>query len=304
MVWLRACGLRSSVQSCSAETVAFHIEYVHAKGQYCEASMGLVCRWNKIMEWRLTQSLSVYIVAEGISVKESQFAFDGFELVDPSQWHMSFDVVAHASCTCVSSMVKNFCSLSVNLEVHMVDHGNKWLLFFNYKSVISLSVKESQFAFDGFELVDPSQWHMSFDVVAHDSCTCVSSKVKNFCSLSVNLEVHMVDHGNKWLLFFNYKSVISLRDAVAGPILSLTTNHVCSSCFQDFGSFYPMIQLQELLLTVLVASVNTLFRFPFHMQVMILIRSYNRLCTLAITSVDGCCLYIIIHNSMLPRTWL
>ena len=26
----------------------------------------------------------VYVVAEGIGVKESQFAFDGFELVDPS----------------------------------------------------------------------------------------------------------------------------------------------------------------------------------------------------------------------------
>ena len=39
MVWLRTCGLRSSIQT---ETAAFHIEYSHAKGQYCEASMVLV----------------------------------------------------------------------------------------------------------------------------------------------------------------------------------------------------------------------------------------------------------------------
>ena len=47
----------------------------------------------------------VYVVAEGISVKESQFAFGRFELVDPSYWHMSFDVVACAFCVCISSKV-------------------------------------------------------------------------------------------------------------------------------------------------------------------------------------------------------
>ena len=34
------------------------------------------------------------------------------------------------------------------------------------------------------------------------------------------------------------------------------------------------------------------------MQAMILTRSYNRLSSLAVTSVDGFCLYIIIHNNM------
>ena len=120
-----------------------------------------------------------------------------------------------------------------------------------------ISMKESQFAFDGFEVVDPSHRGMSFDVVAHASCACVSSKVKIFFSLNVTLGVHMLDHGIKWLLSFNCKYVISLRDAVTIPIISLTTNHVYSSCSLDFGSFCPMIQIQELLSTVLVASVDS-----------------------------------------------
>ena len=94
------------------------------KCQYCEAPMVLVCRWNKIMEWWLAQCFLVYTVAEDIGVKESKFAFDGFKLVDPSHWHTSFDV-ACATCACVSSKVKIFCSMSVNLEVHMFDHEIK-----------------------------------------------------------------------------------------------------------------------------------------------------------------------------------
>ena len=38
------------------------------------------------------------MVTESIGMKEFQLAFDGFELVDPSHWHMSFDVVAYALC--------------------------------------------------------------------------------------------------------------------------------------------------------------------------------------------------------------
>ena len=46
-----------------------------------------------------------------------------------------------------------------------------------------------------------------------------------------------------------------------------------------------------------------LCRYTLHMQVRILTRSCG-LFDPAITSVDGCCLYIIIHNSTLHRTWL
>ena len=42
MASLRTCGLMSSIQNCSAETVAIHIEYSLAKGQYSEVSMVLV----------------------------------------------------------------------------------------------------------------------------------------------------------------------------------------------------------------------------------------------------------------------
>ena len=107
--------------------------------------------------------------------------------------------------------------------------------FLVYIVAEGIGMKESQFAFDGFELVDPSHLHVSFGVVACAFCVCISSKVKILCSLSVNLEVHMFDHGIKWLPSFNCKSVISLSDSVTGPILSLTTNHVCSSHSLDFG---------------------------------------------------------------------
>ena len=31
---------------------------------------------------------------------------------------------------------------------------------------------------DGYEVIDPSHWHVSFDVVAHALHVCISSKVK------------------------------------------------------------------------------------------------------------------------------
>ena len=52
-------------------------------------------------------------------MKELQFVPDGHEVLDPSHWHVSFDVVSHAFCVCISSKVKIFCSLSVNLGVYM-----------------------------------------------------------------------------------------------------------------------------------------------------------------------------------------
>ena len=52
------------------------------------------------------------------------------------------------------------------------------------------------------------------------------------------------------------KSINLFRDAATGPILSLTTNHMYLLCSLDSG-MHPMIQMQELLLTVFVASVNS-----------------------------------------------
>ena len=54
--------------------------------------------------------LGIYMVAKSLGVKEFQLEFDGFELGDLSQWHMSFDVVAHAFCACISSKVNIFCT--------------------------------------------------------------------------------------------------------------------------------------------------------------------------------------------------
>ena len=44
-------------------------------------------------------------------------------------------------------------------------------------------MKEFQLEFDGFQLGDPSHWCMSFDVVVHVFCACISSKVKNLLFL-------------------------------------------------------------------------------------------------------------------------
>ena len=135
-------------------------------------------------------------------------------------------------------------------------------------------------------------------------CVYNSSKVKILCSLSVNLECTCLYHRINWLLSFNFKSVISLRDAVTGSILSLTTNHVCSLCSLDFGyciqwsGFRNCFQWCLLLLLTL-----HLCRFSVSYTVHDLTRSYNWLSSLGIASVDWCCLYIIIHNSMLQRTW-
>ena len=72
------------------------------------------------MEWLKIQSFLVYMGNWNIGMKKCQFTFDGIELVDPSYWQVSFDVVACTFCACVSSKVKNFCSLSANLEVYML----------------------------------------------------------------------------------------------------------------------------------------------------------------------------------------
>ena len=53
----------------------------------------------------------------------------------------------------------------------------------------------------------------------------------------------------------------------------------------------PMIQMEELLLTVLLLLLTLhTCRFLFHTQVMILMSSYYRLSSLAVAPVDGCCL--------------
>ena len=95
--------------------------------------------------------------------------------------------------------------------------------------------------------------------------------------------------------------IINPQGTVCGPNLSLTTEVTSFSVFPQFWKYLSMILVQELLMTVSVAYIDSLS--VLYMQAMILTRSY-RLWGLAITSVDGCCLYIIIHNCILHGTWL
>ena len=52
------------------------------------------------------------------------------------------------------------------------------------------------------------------------------------------------------------KSIKLFRDVATGPNLSLTTDHMCLSHSLDFW-LYPMIQMQDLLLTVSVTYVDS-----------------------------------------------
>ena len=117
---------------------------------------------------------------------------------------------------------------------------------------------------------------------------------------------HVWITGSRGHCLFSFKSINFLRDAVAGPILSLTKNYVWSLHSLDFGFCIQWSWFRSCILWCLLLLLTLCpCRFPFHRQVMILMRSYNRLASNhAIASVDGCFLYIIIHNSMPWRTKL
>ena len=68
----------------------------------------------------------------------------------------------------------------------------------------SIGVKGFQPVHAGFKLVDLSHWHLSFDVAAHAFCACGASKVKVFCSWSVNLGVHMFGLLDQVAIFFQF----------------------------------------------------------------------------------------------------
>ena len=84
--------------------------------------------WCWFCSW-MVQSFLIYMGKRKHGMKKFQFAFDGFGVGDLIHWHVSFDVVAHAFCVCISSKVKIFCSLSVSLEVHMFSSWNQVAIF-------------------------------------------------------------------------------------------------------------------------------------------------------------------------------
>ena len=108
--------------------------------------------------------------------------------------------------------------------------------------------------------------------------------------------------GVKWLLSFKKVSlIINPKGTVSGAILSLTTEVTCISVFPGFWKCLPIILVQELLRTASAAYIDSLFMLLYALYAG---HDSCRLWGLAVASVDGCCLYIIIHNCLLHGTWL
>ena len=151
--------------------------------------------------------------------------------------------------------------------------------------------------------MDPirSKWCISIDLLVHAICACSfkGERVIVFKWLSV---VHLVLR--EVAIAPQGKSLKVFRDAVTGPNLCLTTDHMCLSHCLEFGG----IQLSGCrncfwTVSMLLSTLHPC-RFPSIHRTWFLTRSYYRLSSFAVTSVDGCCLYIIIHNSISCRTWL
>ena len=134
------------------------------------------------------------------------------------------------------------------------------------------------------------------------SYVCASSKVIQL--LCINGYQWYTWWCVKWLLSFKVSPSNCFRDVATDPNLSLTTDHIFLLHSLDFCGIQLPGCRNCFRLYLLPLSTLHLCRFPFYMQVMILMRSYHGLFSLAVTSVDGCCLYIIIHNNISCRTWL
>ena len=154
---------------------------------------------------------------------------------------------------------------------------------------------------DGSKMMNRSYWHTSIYLLACAICPCFF-KGKSVIVFEWLSAAHMAVC--KAAIVFQSKSIKLFTDSVTGPNLSLTTDHMCLLHSLDFGCIQWSRCRNCFCLCLLLLLTFHLCRLQFHMQVMILVRSYYRLSSLAITSVDGCCLNIIIHNSRLHRTWL
>ena len=105
--------------------------------------------------------------------------------------------------------------------------------------------------------------------------------------------------------YYPLDKFIKLYIGVAsGPNLSLAIDHMFLLHFLDFAVIQWSLCRNCSGWNLLLLSTLHLCRFSFNMQLMILMRSNYRLSSLAIASVDGCCLYIVIHNNTSCRTWL
>ena len=158
--------------------------------------------------------------------------------------------------------------------------------------------------FDGSNLMNRSKRHISIDLLACAICLCFFKSESVIVPWMVVSCAHVVVVLYEVATVLQSKSITVFRDTATGPNLSLTTDHMCLSCSLNFGCIQWSRCRNCLWLCLLLLSTLHPCRCPFHMQDMILVRSYYRLSSLAITSVDGCCLYIIIHSGISCRTWL
>ena len=112
-----------------------------------------------------------------------------------------------------------------------------------------------------------SFWHMPY---VH-----ASSKMKELICIN----------GYQWYTWWCVKQLLSFkvslsklyRDVATGPNLSLTTDHMFLLHFLDFDGIQWSIYRNCSRLNLLLLLTLHPYRFPFHMQVMILTRSYYRL---------------------------
>ena len=136
-----------------------------------------------------------------------------------------------------------------------------------------------------------SKWHVYLDLLAHALCVWIfkDERVIVYKWVSVVMcEVAIVIQG---------KSIKLFRDVATGPNLSLTTDHKFLLHSPDFGSIQWSRCRNCYRLNLLLLLTFCPCRFPFHIQVMILARSYYRLSSIAITSVDE-------WYNLISRMWI
>ena len=125
---------------------------------------------------------------------------------------------------------------------------------------------------------------------------CLSCAI---CVLFFKVElVLLMSNSTKWLLSFKEHPSICAGVVMSGLILSFTTDIMYISMFPGFWKWIPMIHMHELLMHLLFMSTLCPCRYLLYMQAMVFARSCG-LFGSVITSVDGCCLYIIVHNRSL-----
>ena len=149
-----------------------------------------------------------------------------------------------------------------------------------------------------------SKWCMSIDLLAHAICTCYFKGDSVIVYKIVISCAHAVVVVFEAAIVLQNKSIKLFRDATTGPNLNLTIDHMCLLHSLDFGCIQRSRCRNCFWLCLKLLLTLHWYRFSFHMHDMILARSYYRLFSHAVASVDGWCLYIIINHSISCRTSL